>query len=218
VCPVLNFPSFNSSTFKHFTANKVNMSNDSLKTLSAKLHFLEQKMPLTLRTNLINVMPNVLRPSLRLLPFKTQKKLLLPALHSVFSEAISDGDFEFLQGKWLKIDITDLQLSWWLSFADNKLIMADKSEYIIEDVSFSATGDDLILIAGRKQDPDTLFFQRRLKIEGDTELGLAVKNLIDAIDIEQLPSTVHSLVDLCANFLQNTHDELVSLKVSDKST
>jgi predicted lipid carrier protein YhbT len=33
------------------------------------------------------------------------------------------------------------------------------------------------MIAARKQDPDTLFFQRRLVIEGDTELGLYVKNL-----------------------------------------
>ena len=163
-----------------------------------------------MRANLITLMPKVLRPSLRLLPFKAQKSLLLPALHSVFSEAIEEGDFEFLQGKWLKIEITDLKLTWWLSFAQEQLIMADKNEHIIEDVSFSATGDDLVLIAGRKQDPDTLFFQRRLKIEGDTELGLEVKNLIDAIDIEQLPNSIHSLVDFSANFLQNTRDELTS--------
>lgn len=189
---VLNHPSFNHTA------------------IASKLYLLEQKMPLTLRANLINFMPKVLRPSLRLLPFKTQKTLLLPALHSVFAEAIEDGDFEFLQGKWLKIEITDLQLIWWLSFAENQLIMADKNEDIIEDVSFSASGDDLVLIAGRKQDPDTLFFQRRLKIEGDTELGLEVKNLIDAIDIEQLPNSIHSLVDFSANFLQNTRDELAT--------
>jgi predicted lipid carrier protein YhbT len=29
-------------------------------------------------------------------------------------------------------------------------------------------------------DADTLFFQRRLKIAGDTELGLIVKNWLDA--------------------------------------
>ncbi|STL79926.1 sterol-binding protein [Escherichia coli] len=43
------------------------------------------------------------------------------------------------------------------------------------DVSFSADASDLLMIAARKQDPDTLFFQRRLVIEGDTELGLYVK-------------------------------------------
>ena len=80
---------------------------------------------------------------------------------------------------------------------DNKIAM------IKEDVSFSANGDDLLLIAGRKEDPDTLFFQRRLKIEGDTELGLEVKNLIDAIELEHLPSLVHKGVNSCANFLKN---------------
>lgn len=171
-------------------------------------------LPLKLRASMIKVMPKILRPSLRLLPFKAQKSILLPALTSVFHEAIEEGDFEFLQDKWLKIVITDLGLTWWLSFDENKLLMASKDEMAvnnsIEDVSFSATGDDLILIAGRKQDPDTLFFQRRLKIEGDTELGLEVKNLIDAIDIEQLPSSVHTLVDYSAHFLQTTKDELAS--------
>jgi len=166
------------------------------------------KIPLPVKARMIEVMPKILRPSLRLLPYKAQKAALLPALSSVFREAIEDGDFEFLQDKWLKISILDLELTWWLSFDEDKLIMASSDENITEDVSFSATGDDLVLIAGRKQDPDTLFFQRRLKIEGDTELGLEVKNLIDAIDIEQLPSTVHSVVDYCANFLQTTRDEL----------
>lgn len=171
-----------------------------------------EKLPLKMRARMIEVMPKILRPSLRFLPFIAQKSVLLPALSSVFREAIEDGDFEFLQGRWLKIAIIDLELTWWLSFDENKLVMSSKDEMaennITEDVSFSATGDDLILIAGRKQDPDTLFFQRRLKIEGDTELGLEVKNLIDAIDIDQLPSSVHSLVDYSANFLQNTRDEL----------
>ena len=166
------------------------------------------KIPLPVKARMIEVMPKILKPSLRLLPYRAQKAALLPALSSVFREAIEDGDFEFLQDKWLKISILDLDLTWWLSFDEDKLIMASSDENITEDVSFSATGDDLVLIAGRKQDPDTLFFQRRLKIEGDTELGLEVKNLIDAIDIEQLPSTVHSVVDYCANFLQTTRDEL----------
>jgi len=176
--------------------------------ITATLPKLEQKLPLRLKASLIEVMPKILRPSLRFVPFSAQKSMLIPALHSIFSEAIEDGDFEFLQGKWLKISIIDLQLDWWLSFNEDQLIMAAPADNIVEDVSFSANGDDLVLIAGRKQDPDTLFFQRRLKIEGDTELGLEVKNLIDAIDIDQLPSSVHSLVDFSANFLQNTRDEL----------
>lgn len=167
------------------------------------------KSPLTidLRSRLVTFIPKLLKPTLKIVPYSVQKSILLPALHSVFKEAIVDGDFAFLQDKWLRISISDLDLNWWLSFDINKLIMASAQENIIEDVCFTASGDDLILIAGRKQDPDTLFFQRRLKIEGDTELGLEVKNLIDAIDIDQLPSTVHKMVDASASFLEKTYQQ-----------
>lgn len=167
-----------------------------------------QKIPLSMRARVVTMIPTILRPTLKLVPHGAQKAALLPALHSVFKEAIEDGDFEFLQDKWLRISVTDLDLHWWISFDQDKLIMAKPSEMVAEDVSFSASGDDLLLIAGRKQDPDTLFFQRRLKIEGDTELGLEVKNLIDAIDLDQLPSSVHAIVDSCATLLQQTQDEL----------
>lgn len=192
--------------------NSLPLSPSVTATIVTSLSLIEEKLPLKVKVGLINLMPKVLRPSLRLVPFNVQKPILLRALHSIFCEAIEDGDFKFLQGKWLRISITDLQLDWWLSFDQNQLIMAPLEDNITEDVSFSANGDDLVLIAGRKQDPDTLFFQRRLKIEGDTELGLEVKNLIDAIDIEQLPSSAHDLVDFGACFLQNTHDELTLIK------
>lgn len=41
-------------------------------------------------------------------------------------------------------------------------------------------------LATRAEDPDTLFFQRRLTIEGDTETGLHLKNLLDALDYDLL--------------------------------
>lgn len=54
------------------------------------------------------------------------------------------------------------------------------------DLTISATARDFLLLLARREDPDTLFFSRRLVSEGDTELGLIVKNLLDAID----PDTV----------------------------
>ncbi|MEF1206178.1 ubiquinone anaerobic biosynthesis accessory factor UbiT, partial [Photobacterium damselae] len=70
-----------------------------------------------------------------------------------------------------------------------------------EDVSFSGECNDLVLIAARKEDPDTLFFQRRLRIEGDTELGLEVKNLMDSIDLESLPAPVQFVLQQSADFI-----------------
>jgi len=71
-----------------------------------------------------------------------------------------------------------------------------------EDVAFRGNLNDLVLIAGRKEDPDTLFFQRRLSIEGDTELGLEVKNLMDSVDLQSLPKPLQTLLNQLADFVQ----------------
>jgi predicted lipid carrier protein YhbT len=54
------------------------------------------------------------------------------------------------------------------------------------DLTISASAHDFVLLARRQEDPDTLFFSRRLAMEGDTELGLLVKNTIDAIELPVL--------------------------------
>jgi len=51
------------------------------------------------------------------------------------------------------------------------------------DVTFTANAADFLRLASRRADPDTLFFDRRLLIEGDTETGLRLKNILDAIEI-----------------------------------
>lgn len=70
------------------------------------------------------------------------------------------------------------------------------------EVSFSGNANDLILIAARKEDPDTLFFQRRLRIEGDTELGLYVKNLMDAVDLTTMPALLRIALAQMAEFIE----------------
>ena len=52
------------------------------------------------------------------------------------------------------------------------------------DVRIHGDLDDFLALASRREDPDTLFFARRLSIEGDTELGLAIKNLLDSLDFD----------------------------------
>ena len=49
------------------------------------------------------------------------------------------------------------------------------------DVTVRATLADYVALARRREDPDTLFFTRRLVLEGDTELGLEIKNALDAL-------------------------------------
>ncbi|MDR0717781.1 MAG: SCP2 sterol-binding domain-containing protein [Azoarcus sp.] len=50
------------------------------------------------------------------------------------------------------------------------------------DLAISAALRDFIALALREEDADTLFFSRRLRMEGDTGLGVLVKNTLDAVD------------------------------------
>ena len=50
------------------------------------------------------------------------------------------------------------------------------------DLHFAAPLSAFMQIIARQEDPDTLFFNRILTIEGDTELGLLVKNMLDAVE------------------------------------
>ena len=63
------------------------------------------------------------------------------------------------------------------------------------DVVIAACALDFYLMARRLEDPDTLFFNRRLRIEGDTELGLTVKNALDAIDWQSLPAPLRAVLE-----------------------
>lgn len=153
-----------------------------------------------IRSTLVENAASVLKVPAKVVPVSVQKKILLEGLKQVFHEALEDGDFEFLEDKWLKVSILDLELQWFISYQDEKLIVSDKIE--VGDVSFSGELNDLILIAGRKEDPDTLFFQRRLKIEGDTELGLEVKNLMDSVELDSLPKPLNQALMTLANFVQ----------------
>lgn len=50
------------------------------------------------------------------------------------------------------------------------------------DLEIRASAADFLSLLRGSTDADTLFFQRRLQIAGDTELGLIVKNWLDAAE------------------------------------
>ncbi len=143
--------------------------------------------------------PRLLSYPLQLAPFQLKQSVLKLVLNSVFREALADGELDFLQGKWLKIEVFDLKLHWFLSNMAGELVVVESRAEA--DVTFSAGINELVLVAGRKEDPDTLFFQRRLSIEGDTELGLEIKNLLDAFDMDSLPQTANMALSHISEFV-----------------
>ena len=52
------------------------------------------------------------------------------------------------------------------------------------DLTIAAAAQDFLALALRREDPDTLFFSRRLMMEGDTEIGLLLKNALDALEFK----------------------------------
>jgi len=154
---------------------------------------------------LVEKAPVVLSKPLQMVPFSLKQKIIEQLLQAQFERSLADGDLDFLDNRWLKIEVRDLQLVWFISNVNNKLIVS-RSE--IADVSFSGNTNDLVLIATRRQDPDTLFFQRKLIVEGDTELGLCVKNLMDSIDLESMPKFVRVGLENLANFIESGKKDL----------
>jgi predicted lipid carrier protein YhbT len=92
-------------------------------------------------------------------------------------------DWSAAFGKRFSVHVKDIGLSLYLSVGENGL-KAEKAGPV--DVTFTATAEDFARLSLRLEDPDTLFFNRRLLIEGDTDLGLTLKNLLDAVDWDEL--------------------------------
>ncbi|EMH4163428.1 SCP2 domain-containing protein [Pluralibacter gergoviae] len=152
-----------------------------------------------LRSRLVQMGPTLMSVPLRVTPFALKRQVLEQVLSWQFRQALADGELDFLEGRWLSIEVRDIGLRWFTSVENDRLIVSPSAE---ADVSFSADAADLLMIAARKQDPDTLFFQRRLVIEGDTELGLYVKNLMDAIELDQMPSALRIMLLQLADFVE----------------
>lgn len=107
---------------------------------------------------------------------------LATALNAAIRMKLIDGDeLSALEGRIVRIRVTDAGACASVERRGGRFRAA--SAAASADVSFSAPASAFLQIATRQQDPDTLFFHRRLLIEGDTELGLIVKNLLDAIEL-----------------------------------
>ena len=152
-----------------------------------------------LRSRLVHFGPSLMSVPVKLAPFALKRQVLEQVLSWQFRQALAEGELEFLEGRWLSIHVRDIGLLWYTSVINGRLVVSPEAE---ADVSFSADASDLLMIAARKQDPDTLFFQRRLVIEGDTELGLYVKNLMDAIELEQMPKALRIMLLQLADFVE----------------
>lgn len=120
----------------------------------------------------------------RRLPQLPPTLVLVGALNLALGRVLPIDDLEPLTGKRLLLEVTDLGLS--LRYTYSGRGFRPRHDHRPADLSLRARSRDFLALALREEDPDTLFFDRRLRMEGDTELGLLVKNTLDAVDWDAL--------------------------------
>lgn len=125
--------------------------------------------------------PEPIGKALSMLPAFPGSLMFVVALNFALQKRIPEDVQQSLVGKRLRIGVTDAKIAFDFTWK-NGAFVADWGGGPT-DLTIAASAHDFLLLAQRKEDPDTLFFSRRLSMEGDTELGLMVKNTLDAIDV-----------------------------------
>jgi len=147
----------------------------------------------------------------RTIPYAVQMPVLSIALNQAFREPLRYGELEFLEGSKIRIKVTDLHLDWLIQVGKVRFSPIDRSQD--EDVCISGNSLDFALLATRRADPDTLFFQRRIRVEGDTELGLGVKNTMDSMDWDDLPLPLRRLLQGVSFIFEKLNIHVVDVPV-----
>lgn len=106
---------------------------------------------------------------------------LVTGLNLALGRLIPREPLEMLVGKRFCIRVVDAGMS--LRFGYGERGFRPLFDAARADLTISARARDFIALMAREEDPDTLFFNRRLLMEGDTDLGLLVKNTLDGIDL-----------------------------------
>ncbi len=105
---------------------------------------------------------------------------LATALNVFLRRRLPDELFDRLQDREVSLDVKEpgFRVSFRVKGHHFVPVRPTEEPYL----RFRASARDFAAIAAREADPDTLFFNRRLVVEGDTEVALLVKNTLDAIE------------------------------------
>ncbi|MEZ5453751.1 MAG: SCP2 sterol-binding domain-containing protein [Thiothrix sp.] len=144
--------------------------------------------------------PEALVKLLSRLPAYPASLTFVTAFNLTVWKSLQDLDWEELQGRRFCVHVRDVGVRLRFSVTRTGLKAETAGQ---ADVTFTATLMDFIRLALRLEDPDTLFFNRRLLIEGDTDLGLRTKNMLDGVEFETL---LASFPDLPGRMLKHLRE------------
>ena len=132
-------------------------------------------------------------PSFRLPAFVRQIGTHLPqwphslALVGGLNVALKMGwlpatELDLLTDKVIEVSVEDTGGCAAFTFTGQAFRPVFSAQNTLPDLRFHATLSAYLKLLSRQEDPDTLFFNRELELTGDTELGLFVKNMLDALE------------------------------------
>lgn len=148
------------------------------------MHSSSATSPAATHTFLPSTVPAPVAAVLSRLPAFPAALLLTTALNVSVARQLPVDVGAMLLHKRLRIQVRDARVT--LDFTWTGGAFAPRARHAQTDLCISASAHDFLRLAQRHDDPDTLFFNRRLSMEGDTELGLVVKNTLDALELPVL--------------------------------
>ena len=116
----------------------------------------------------------------RRLPALPPRFALVKTLNLMLKRGLLPADMSLFDGRTFEIVVLDAGITVRFT-ADGERFLDHRFEGT-PDLRLAANGVDFLRMMLREEDPDTLFFKRKLQIEGDTELGLITKNLLDSVE------------------------------------
>lgn len=125
--------------------------------------------------------PAPLARALGRLPAYPGSVLFVTGLNLTLARHLPSDTLAMLEGKALRVKLRDAGLAFDFVWRGDRFQAAGRGAPVA--LTIAASVQDFIAMIQRKEDPDTLFFSRRLIMEGDTELGLLAKNTLDSIDM-----------------------------------
>ena len=105
-----------------------------------------------------HTLPAPLAFPLRLIPSAAHNLVLTKLLNRICAPELADGELNFLRDRVMLIRVSDAGLDYRITLANGTLRAAESGR--IHDLSIEGTLYDFLLLASRREDADTLFFNR----------------------------------------------------------
>ena len=100
-------------------------------------------------------------------------------LNAVLRRDLPQDVYLQLIGRHVEIAVSDWGVRFRVGVSSERFTPLPHNAVV--DLSITATARDFALLASGDEDADTLYFDRRVVVEGDTELALLIKNTLDAL-------------------------------------